>query len=154
MNLFRTTAALIVIGMLYTENGVATETTSPKSAVYLQLAFVQSAADCKAEQQAWSKAHSTTDMATQCFSNASPPSDRRRLPSYLFQVASTKSALQPTAASQAFTYRALGPIQLAKDQEGANPIPPGDGEVKFYQMMVFSNPPAMQSIKNLSHASP
>jgi len=134
----RTVIVLLAIGSLYVQGVVAKEV-DPKGAAYLQLTFSPSAEDCKAKKQS-SKADAAHDVTAQCFSNATPPSDRRRLPDYLFQVTSSKTALQPASSPSTFTYRSLGPIQLAKNQSGANPTPPGNGEVKFYQMMVFSNP--------------
>lgn len=136
MSSLRVVIVLIAIGSLYLQSGVAAEAT-PTGAAYLQLTFSPSADDCKAKKQSTTAAKDTT---LQCFSNATPPSDRRRLPEYVFQVASDKTALQPVSGASTFTYRALGPLQLAKNQPGANPTPPGNGEVKFYQMMVFSSP--------------
>lgn len=117
------------------------------NAAYLQLVFTQTASDCKAAQVTWSRTHSSAhkSMITGCFANATPPSNRRRLPPYFFQVISTATPLsQPSGVSMTLTYRALGPVQLADGNAGANPKPPGDGPIRFYQMMVFSGPTAGQ----------
>jgi hypothetical protein len=42
----------------------------------------------------------------------------------------------------ALRYRAIGPLHVAKNEQGSNQTPAGTGSVKTYRMLVFSQPTA------------
>ncbi len=143
MNVRSAIAVAILVGSLGVQASAAERPAT--NAAHLQMVFTQTADECKATQIAWAHAHSPGarqgGMVTECFENATPPSDRRPLPPYFLQVVSASAPpSQRPPPHMSLLYRSLGPIQLAKDQAGADPNPPGSGTVRFYQMMVFSNP--------------
>jgi len=139
----KATAVAIVLGFAWMTASAADRPTV--NAAYLQMVFTPTADDCRATQKAWSQTTGGARKAsmTECFLDAKP--GRGSLAPYVFQVVSTSTPLsQPAGAVKTLTYKALGPVQLAKDRTGDNRESAGSGEPKFFQLLVFSSPTSGQ----------
>jgi hypothetical protein len=135
-------SALSILGALkfFTANAVQPE------ARFVELLFMPSAAACEAAKQQLSK--QTSPQArhvtrSECFVAVHSPMDRpdtQPAAAYILQVLGDRPLIWSANGKTRLQYRAVGTLHLAKDEEGANPIPAGAGPIQTYRMLVFSQP--------------
>jgi len=141
--------AIGLIGNGFISNRSEAAERSVPNAAFLQLTFAASATECDSLRKASLQAHANErrSVTAECLQNTTPAAYRRQLSPFVLQLVSTSSPLQAAEdAAMTLTYRALGARVLAKDQENANPQPLGQGKVRFYQMMAFTNPRPQQDV--------
>jgi hypothetical protein len=112
---------------------------------FVELLFMSSAADCEAVKlQLQKRTSKARDIGrSECFVSVHSPMDRpgtQPVAPYILQVSGDHPLMPSVKTKTELQYRALGTLHLAKDQEGANPIPAGAGPIQTYRMLVFSEP--------------
>jgi hypothetical protein len=115
---------------------------------FIELLFTASASECDAARVGFQKQipqGAGDGNHIECFVTVHSPMDHAgapSLPPYVLEVSGDRLPMSPLRGKAALRYRAIGPLHVAKNEQGSNQTPAGTGPVKTYRMLVFSQPTA------------